>query len=551
MPSYLLAAPILVLAAGALLTGVLAWVGFDPGRAVAALSAWTAAALLIGLWASTRTLQEAAVGSLGAGIDLGFRLDGATFAFGMAILLPAAILLTFQPRGAAEAAIAAVLVAAGLLAVEASTLLLTALALGTSATLVTLQLQIETRPHWARWAWRVGGSLALAWAGIILERAGGTAAYGAAPVSALKMPVFLLLATAALITGGLLPWRTWVSDMYQRSSLHAGGLAVAVMFPIGFYLLIRAYGLGDGQLPSPWLNVAVSVLGVAVALLAAARAQAATSLQAYLGESLPGMGGFALMALGIGTPLGLAAAVTTVLGAALLAGTLPLVPSARGRIGLLAVAAAVGLPPTLAFAARLLDLEAGFEASGVYSSLAVALAVAWLLSIAGGARALAALPRGDAAAGPRYGAAIGVAAAAAGGLLAGLLEVRVVIPAVSEVVAFQPAALSGGAVSLVTATGAWPAVALAIPALMLALLVLLLSRDSGLGAPARTETREPFFVLPLRDFGERLRTGLADLRVPEEYQSLFNPRAIAAAVTGGSPLLWLAVAAIVTLLALR
>jgi hypothetical protein len=94
-------------------------------------------------------------------------------------------------------------------------------------------------------------------------------------------------------------------------------------------------------------------------------------------------------------------------------------------------------------------------------------------------------------------------------------------------------------------------VALAIPALMLALLVLLLSRDSGLGAPARTETREPFFVLPLRDFGERLRTGLADLRVPEEYQSLFNPRAIAAAVTGGSPLLWLAVAAIVTLLALR
>jgi hypothetical protein len=263
------------------------------------------------------------------------------------------------------------------------------------------------------------------------------------------------------------------------------------------------------------------------------------------------MGGFGLMAIGIGTPLGLAAAVTTVLAAAVLAGTLPLVPPARGRIGLLVVAAAVGLPPTLGFAARLLDLEAGFEASGIYSSLAVALAVAWLLSIAGGARALAALPRGDAEAGSRSGAAIGVAAAAAGGLLAGLLEVRVVIPAVSEVIPFPPSALSGGGVSLVTATGAWPAVALAIPALLLAVLVLLLSRDSGLGAPARTETREPFFRLPLRDLGDRVRTGLAGLRVPEEYQSLFNAPAIAAAVTGGSPLLWLAVAAIVTLLALR
>src|SRR5260370_17846747 len=74
---------------------------------------------------------------------------------------------------------------------------------------------------------------------------------------------------------------------------------------MGFSLLVRAYELGDGRYPSPAFNVVLSVLGLAVALAAAARAQAVATRREVLAEVVPGFGGFALTSIALGTPVGL------------------------------------------------------------------------------------------------------------------------------------------------------------------------------------------------------------------------------------------------------
>jgi hypothetical protein len=133
----------------------------------------------------------------------------------------------------------------------------------------------------------------------------------------------------------------------------------------------------------------------------------------------------------------------------------------------------------------------------------------------------------------------------------GVLAVRLAIPAAVEVIPFPRSALSGGGLGLVTVTGVWPAVTLAGPAVALAVLILVRARAQAGDAATRRGSLEPFFQLPLQGLGGRLWQALAGLRVPPEYESLFNPPAIAAAMTSGRPLLWIAVAAVVTVLILR
>src|SRR5437870_2462335 len=91
--------------------------------------------------------------------------------------------------------------------------------------------------------------LALSWVGAILQVRGGTAVYSAVPVPALTVPIFMLLAAAALMASGLFPWRGWASQLWGRPSLRAAGIAVATLYPLGFYLLVRGYEVGDGRYP--------------------------------------------------------------------------------------------------------------------------------------------------------------------------------------------------------------------------------------------------------------------------------------------------------------
>ena len=93
-----------------------------------------------------------------------------------------------------------------------------------------------------------------------------------------------------------------------------------------------------------------------MALAAGARAQAAATRREFLGEVIPGFGGFALSAIAIGTPLSLVAGLVMLSTASALIACLALLPDRTGLASLVAVAAAIGLPPGIAFGSRAIGI---------------------------------------------------------------------------------------------------------------------------------------------------------------------------------------------------
>ena len=539
MSSLALLAPVLLpLVAGGLSAG---WglLGREPGRALVGAGAWAAVLALLVLWLRVRSTQELNLGPLGFGAELDLRLDALGFAFGLIVLVPAAVLLSLQPRTWQEATVAAVGVAAAMLAIEAGGVLLTALAGGTAATLVVIQLDIEDvsapRPPWGNLlaAW-----LALAWAGAILQVVSGTAVYSAVPVSALTIPVFALLAAAALIASGLFPWRGWAAQLWSRPSLRASGMAVATLYPLGLYLLVRAYEMGNGRYPQLVLNVALAVLGILVALGAAVRAQSATTRREYLGEVIPGFGGFALMAIALGTPLGLVAGLVTLATAAVLAAGLPLLPDRAGPASLLMIAAAAGLPPGLAFGARVVGLEATFEAGDLLGLIGIAGAAVWVISMVAAARAIG-LPAGRGHPAnetfPRVAMALAALTLVAGPALA-LVQSVFANPAQAEMIPLPEGSLGGGLTTVVSFSTVLPAVTLFAPLLLLGALAYAFAG----GFNIRGQQRPPLFAIPGAAVMARIWEAVRAATVPEQYRSIINPRSLEAAAAGGRPLLWLA-----------
>src|SRR5262249_59619481 len=113
--------------------------------------------------------------------------------------------------------------------------------------------------------------LAGVWASVLLEAGGGPSVYAALPVTALRLPAFTVMTAAALLCSGVLPWRSWVSEVWTRRRLEAGTLAVVVLVPIGFYLLVRAYGMGAGEWPASQAKVTGAALGGGASLGSAGR----------------------------------------------------------------------------------------------------------------------------------------------------------------------------------------------------------------------------------------------------------------------------------------
>jgi hypothetical protein len=495
-------------------------------------------ALLV-LWVRVRSTQELNLGPLGFGAELDLRLDAVAFAVGLIVLVPAAVLLSLQPRTWQEGTVAALGVAAAVLAVEAGGVLLTALAGGTAATLAVIQLDIEdVRAPRPPWGLLLAAWLALAWAGGVLQVVSGTAVYAAVPVSALTVPVFTLLAASALIASGLFPWRGWVAQLWSRPSLRASGMAVATLYPLGFYLLLRAYEVGNGRYPQPVFNVVLASLGVLVALGAAVRAQSAATRREYLGEVIPSFGGFALMAVALGTPLGLVAGLVMLATTAVLAAGLPLLPDRAGPASLLMTAAATGLPPGLAFGARVVGLEATFEAGDLLGLIGIAGAAVWVLSMVAAARAIG-LPagRGHAAAEtfPRVAMALAALTIVAGPALA-LVQSAFANPAQADLMSISGGSLGGGLTSVVSVSTELPAVTLMTPLLVLAALAY----GAAGGFNIRGQARPPLFAMPGASAMSRLRDVVREATVPEQYRSIVNPRALEAAAASGRPLLWLA-----------
>src|SRR5260370_41747592 len=107
------------------------------------------------------------------------------------------------------------------------------------------------------------------------------------------------------MASGLVPWRSWPAQVRPRPSLPAAGLVIATLYPLGLYLLVRAYDMGGGRYPHAALNAILASLGVAVALGAAARAQPSATRRELPGGGNPGLGGVAVMSVALGTPTGL------------------------------------------------------------------------------------------------------------------------------------------------------------------------------------------------------------------------------------------------------
>lgn len=520
MRPVLLLLPVAVLAMSAPVAGLLARRSPGAARTVAIVAAWGAVAVNLALWLPTRSALDIDLGDLGAGIRLAIRLDAVSFAFSLFAVLPAALLLTFARLRAPGAAIFAL--AAGVLAIDAGGLVLASLAVAVTVGALALMLQgaeggIQTGSRIRSEA----AVLALLWAATTLYAVAGTDQFAFIPTAAFGAPVFALVAAASLLLAGVVPWRPWTVRFFERFPAATAALAVSLLVPIGFSLLLRMYEAGGGHYPDRAFNFGLGALGALVALTAALRAQAAPTVRQYLAEAVPAAAGFALLALALGTPLGIAAAVGILACGALLAPLPALLPSAGGGI-VVVLALAAGLPPTLVFATRLIVIEAAVTANEVFAYAAVVAALAWLLGFAGAARALR-LPAAAENPGSAVGTGVVAALLAAGGVLLGAFQLTIGNPAA---VAVMPAsataggsAVLGGLIGNDTAAGSWPAVGLGLPVLLLLVLVAFFGRRSVVRlAGAGEETVQAAIEPSWRGWPDRVG-GVADsFEIPDEFR---------------------------------
>ena len=537
MPSAAVLAPIIVPLVAAALIATFGLAGIDLGRVVTAVGGWGVVAALLAVWLPIRSSLDLVLGQLGYGSPFDLRVDGASFAFGLMITVPTAVLLSLQPRPWSESVIALLGIAASMAAVEAGGVVLTAMAGGTAATLAVILLDTED-PDAARpsWGFLLSAWLVLSLVGVIFQVAGGTAAYSAVPVSSVTAPVFTLLALSAVLASCLFPFRSWIAQLWMRPSLRAAGITVATLFPLGFYLLVRAYELGDGRYPSVAFNAVLAILGLLVALRAAGRAQAAATRREFLAEIVPGFGGFALTSIALGTPLGLVTGVVLLASASAFIAALALLPDRAGSESIVIIAAAVGLPPSLTFGARVVGIEAAFEAGPFVGFVGLAAAVTWVVWVVAGARAIG-LPGGRghplAETFPLGAMSIALLTFVAGPALA-IFIAGFANPVAAEVMG-QTAGAPGAFAFIVTTSSVLPVVTLFVPLLVVAIVVYLTTN----AAAVRTQARPAIFPPPTLPFLDTLRTALRGATVPEQYRSMFSLRDLESAATRGNAIIWI------------
>lgn len=486
-------------------------------RFAPAAVAWAGAATLVVLWLPTRGALELNPVALGAGIPFALRLDAIAFACALAVLVGGAGLLTLRPAGAWALLPA---LAAAVLAVVSADLLLTAAATGLALLFILQAIpEGDERP-----LWRLGVAVLLAgWAGVSLQVLGGTAGYGAAPASALNAGIAGLVLLAAVVLVGAFPLTgAWP------------GVAWIVLPPIGFCLLLRVYTLGDGQLPHPALNIGLALAGVLAWGLAGWRAAAAATWREFAAASLPGLGGAGLAAAGSGVQLGGVAVVFALFAMAVLAVLCMELTQRRRADALIAVAVIAGLPPGLGFVARLLAVQSVLESEQSLALLIVPAALAWLLWLFAGVRAVSLAPAGGAA--PRWLAPVFGAASAGLGLAAGLLAAGIAQPAAAAAAMRGGPHVTAGLAGLEPASGGWPA--LVLGGLLVAAMV---------AAVAAAGTRLPVFAEALPPLVPSWRPRRPAFQLPR----LRGAAAAEAALTGRRPLLWIVLIAVLAIVVTR
>ena len=550
MAPVLLLLPVGLLAGGAALAALFSRRLPVVARLVAAVAAWSALAAVLVLWMPTRNALDVDLGDLGAGVRLAVRLDAVSFAFSLLILLPSALLLTFAPLVAPVRSLLAI--AAAVLAVQSAGLVLATFAIALGVGSVGLLLQ-GTEGGLQQGS-RIRGEMAvlcLLWAATALHAIAGTDQFAFIPVARLPSPVVALVVAGALLLSGLVPWRPWPVRFLERFAPAPAALASAVLFPIGFSLLLRMYQAGGGHYPSRWFNIGLGAFGAAIALGAALRGQAAATRRDYLAESLPMAGGFALLALALGTPAGVAACIAILVAGALLIPLPALLPAQARRGAAITLALVTGLPPTLVFATRLLGVEAAVTANEVFAYAGIAVALAWLLGIAGAARALR-LPSGDSTPGSAAGVLLTALLLATGGVLMGALEVGIANPAATTVMASGATLLGGGLLAVDTAAGNWPAVSLGLLVFAGLAVLGLVGRDSvgaTLGVESKTAVA-PIVTPTWRAWPDFVGTLVDSFEVPAEFR-VTGWQSIDRAMARASVWFWVASFAVLAVALLR
>src|SRR5438445_9377382 len=175
MPPAAVLGPVVLPLIAAAVIAVFGLAGTNLGRVAAAVGAWGSAAALVVAWLPVRSSLELLLGQLGYGSSLDLRIDSVSIAFGLMIAVPAALLLTLQPRTWPEAAISLLAVAAAMAAVEAGGVVVAALAGGTAATLAVALLDtVDPRDSRPRWGMLPAGWLPLGLVGVMLQVGAGT-----------------------------------------------------------------------------------------------------------------------------------------------------------------------------------------------------------------------------------------------------------------------------------------------------------------------------------------------------------------------------------------
>lgn len=538
MPPVVVLAPIVLPLLASAVIAAAGAVKIDIGRLTASAGAWATVVAVAAVWIPVRSSLELAAGQLGFGSSFDLRFDAVAFAFELMISLPAAVLITVQRRTWTESAIALLALSASLAAVEVGGIVLTAVAGGAAATLAVVLMETED-PRAARpsWATLLSGWLALAWVGVLLQVRGGTDVYSAVPVSSVTAPVFGLLALSAIAVSGLFPWRGWASRAWSRPSLKASGIALSTLYPLGFYLLVRGYEVGDGRYPHVAFNFVLGFLGAVIALAAGLRAQAAGTRREFFAQVAPAFGGFALMSIAIGSPLGLASGLVTLATGSALIACIALVPDRTEISAFIAVVACAGVPPGLAFGTRVLGIEAAFEGGDFAGLIGLAAIAGWAVWAVASARTLGLLPgagtRQEEVA-PRLAAGIALLTIVAGPALAAI-QYGFGNPVAAAVMQAPPVALATRFAAVITTSSVLPVVALLLP-----LLVIGAVAYAGFGAVdfAAEPRRAALSLQPPRWWTLARDLALA-AKVPEQYRSILDWRQLETAASGGRPLLWL------------
>ena len=167
---------------------------------------------------------------------------------------------------------------------------------------------------------------------------------------------------------GLFPFHFWLPTVYVSVSPPVGAMFAGALANIGAYGLLR---FGAAILPSElaFAGTALIVIGTVSIAYGALQAIARRDTREVLAYSAIGHAGYVLVALGLGGPVGLAAAVIFSLANAINKALLFVASELRGRlvataflIGALSVA---GIPPTAGFFGKAALFQAGIDAGSI------------------------------------------------------------------------------------------------------------------------------------------------------------------------------------------